>query len=345
MALFSTLPLPLAVAGFGLAAIVIAVVGVRLARLADILADRTGLGEAVTGAVLLGACTSMPGIVTSASAAALGNADLAYSNAVGGIAVQTAFLAVADLFYRRANLEHAAAESSNLVQATLLLLLLICPLLFAAVPEVTVYAVHPGSLLLPILYICGVRAAAAAREHPMWRPTMTRDTRKDEPEAKSRRGPSTPVLAATFAALAAVIGVAGFVVAQTGSRISVTAGINESVVGALFTATATSLPELVTTLAAARRGALQLAVGGIIGGNMFDVLFLAVADVSYRGGSLYHHVHASSTFWLLVALTMTAVLLLELLRRERRGLAMMGVESVAQLLIYGAAAVLAATVI
>jgi cation:H+ antiporter len=43
--------------------------------------------------------------------------------------------------------------------------------------------------------------------------------------------------------------------------------------------------ELVTTIAAVRRGALQLAVGGIIGGNTFDTLFLTAADVSYREGS------------------------------------------------------------
>ena len=52
----------------------------------------------------------------------------------------------------------------------------------------------------------------------------------------------------------------------------------------LMTAVATSLPELVTTLAAVRRGAAQLAVGGIIGGNAFDVLFLSASDVAYRDG-------------------------------------------------------------
>jgi Ca2+/Na+ antiporter len=55
--------------------------------------------------------------------------------------------------------------------------------------------------------------------------------------------------------------------------------LSASIVGAPVV---TSLPELVTTLAAVRRGALQLAVGGIIGGNTFDTLFLTISDVGYR---------------------------------------------------------------
>ena len=128
------LSFPAAVAVFAAAALTILFVGTRLAGLADVLADRTGLGEAVAGALLLGATTSASGTITSITAAASGNVDLAYSNALGGIAAQTAFLAVADCIYRRANLEHAAADASNLTQATMLVILLCVPLLAAALP-------------------------------------------------------------------------------------------------------------------------------------------------------------------------------------------------------------------
>jgi len=109
------------------------------------------------------------------------------------------------------------------------------------------------------------------------------------------------------------------------------------VVTALMTAVVTSLPELVTTLAAVRRGALQLAVGGIIGGNTFDVLFLTLSDIGYREGSLYHAIGLADLFWVIVGLSMTAVLLLGLIRRERSGPANIGWESVVMLLIYGGA--------
>lgn len=80
---------------FVVAAFIIAVVGTRMTGIADRLADRTGLGEAMMGAVFLGGSTSLPGIVTSVTAAAQGYPELAISNAIGGIAAQTAFLAIA----------------------------------------------------------------------------------------------------------------------------------------------------------------------------------------------------------------------------------------------------------
>ena len=115
--MLSDLSLPLAIALFAVAAATIAVIGTRMARIADVLADRTGLGEAMAGAILLGATTSI-------TAAAGGDVDLAYANSLGGIAAQTAFLGIADIAFRKANLEHAAASVENITQAVMLVLML-----------------------------------------------------------------------------------------------------------------------------------------------------------------------------------------------------------------------------
>ncbi len=113
---------------FVAAAAAIGVAGWKLSGLADRLADRTGLGEAVAGALFLGATTSLSGTVTSVTAATQGLTDLAISNAIGGIAVQTAFLGLADMAHRKANLEHAAASAGNLLNAALLVVMLSIPL-------------------------------------------------------------------------------------------------------------------------------------------------------------------------------------------------------------------------
>ncbi|MEZ5239957.1 MAG: hypothetical protein R2716_13745 [Microthrixaceae bacterium] len=55
------MPLGWAIAVFPLAVVVLVTVGVRLTRLVDELADRTGLGEALAGAVLRGAAPALPG--------------------------------------------------------------------------------------------------------------------------------------------------------------------------------------------------------------------------------------------------------------------------------------------
>ena len=132
----------------------------------------------------------------------------------------------------------------------------------------------------------------------------------------------------------------GWVVGETGIELSNRFGISQGVVGALGTAIVTSLPELVTTIAAVRRGALQLAIGGIIGGNMFDALFIASSDIAYRGGSIYHAISERTVFWMALVLVMTAVLLIGLLRRERQGPAGIGWESAILIALWAGAATL-----
>ncbi|KAA9009265.1 sodium:calcium antiporter [Histidinibacterium aquaticum] len=334
--MFSALPLTAIFAIFAVAAVVIGVLGVRMTGIADRIADLTGLGEAVIGGVLLGAATSLSGTVVSVTGALDGRASLAFSNGIGGIAAQTAFLAIADIVYRRANIEHAAADVTNLFQAALLMVLLALPLTAWSAPEVTFWAVHPVSLLMVIAYVAGVMATRRASESPMWRPVRTRQTREDEPDEQPERRNAVRVFG-TFLVLALILGVAGWVVARTAVEIVTRLGLSETIVGALMTAVVTSLPELVTTLAAVRRGAMQLAMGGIIGGNTFDTLFLSVSDVAYRDGSIFHAIGKPDFLWLTVGMLMTGVLLMGLILRERQGPFRIGTESLLILLIYGGA--------
>ncbi len=328
----SELGLPWVVLLFLGAAIVIGVAGTRLSRLADRIADATGLGQAVIGAVLLGGTTSLPGSVASITAAVQDHPELAVSNAVGGIAVQTLFLALADLTYRKANLEHAAASIENLLQAALLLTLLTLPLLARLTPEWSLATFHPISVVMLVGYVFGVGLVRRTSTDPPWRPNRTADTQLDEP-AQSIRVGSASIWAAFFG-LAAVVGVAGFLVAESGLAIASRTGFSESLVGTYLTSIATSLPELVTSLAAVRQGALTLAVGGIIGGNAFDVLFVAFSDLAYTDGSIYAASTDRQLFTLALSMLLTGLVLLGLVRRERRGPANVGFETVAVVFVY-----------
>ena len=332
--MFELMPLGGAVAVFAVCSVVIGLAGTRLATTVDRIADRTGIGEAVAGAVLLGLATSLSGSVLSISAALSGRADLAMSNAVGGIAVQTLFLAVADVLYRRANLEHAAASLGNLMQGTLLVAQMSWLLLAFAMPEWTIGHVHVVTPLLLLSYLYGVHLVRKVQDHPMWGPARTKETREDTPD-EGDDGSSRGRLFLTFALLAAVIGITGWVLEQSATIIAAGTGLGQALVGTLFTAVATSLPELVTTIAAVRRGALTLAVAGIIGGNAFDTLFAAFSDVAYFGGSIYHAVSDSVVIWTALGVLMAAFLLMGLIRREERGPGRIGFESVFLFALYG----------
>lgn len=333
---FTVWPLWAILALFAASAAIIAVAGVRIARLADRLADVTGWGEAIFGAVLLGGTTSLPGIVTSVTTAWQGHPELSVSNAIGGIAAQTTFLAVADMAYRHANLEHAAASIENLMQGALLITLLALPLAAMGGPAIAIGGTHPVSVLLIVAYVFGLRLTSQARAAPLWRPQQTQETCLDEPDSEAPQISQREAtqLWAGFGGLALVVAMAGYLVAETGIALAERTGISESVVGGLLTAVATSLPELVTAIAAVKQGALTLAVGGIIGGNSFDVLFLAFADLSYREGSIYHAITHRQLFIIAMTQVMTGVLLLGLLRREKSGFANIGFESILVLALY-----------
>lgn len=302
---------------------VVIVAGTRLARTADELADRTGMGEALAGALFLGGVTSLPGIVATATGSLQGDADFAIANPVGGVAIQSVWLAIADLVYRRANLEHAAASLENILQALILVALLSLPVIAFATPELTWGWVHPVTVLIPPLYAYGLMLVKRMRADPMWQPEETSDTVEDTPDEPSGR--SLRSLWMSLAALAVVIGFTGWVIGRAGLGVVAATGWPSSVTGFTLTTAISSLPELVTLIAAVRIGALTLGVANIIGGNVFDTLLIAVSDVFYVNGSIYADAGPSSLVLLGGTALITAILAAGLLVRDRRGIGFEGV--------------------
>ena len=246
--------LPVAVAILLVGGVILLTAGIKFTRTVDVLADRTGIGEALAGAVLLGAATSLPGLITTITGALEGEASFAVSNAIGGIAAQTSFLVIADLIYRRTNLEHAAASLPNLLQTAILIALVGIVLMAATGPEFSILGVHPASLALVVVYVYGLGLVRGSGKSPMWRPRDTMDTEVDEIDDDDDDPNSTTTLWIEFAGLAAVVAVVGYLIGQAGLTVASESGLSGSIVGALFTSVITSLPELVTVLTAVRIG-------------------------------------------------------------------------------------------
>lgn len=185
------------------------------------------------------------------------------------------------MFYRQINLEHAAADLGNVFQGLVLMVLLTLPFVAMTTPEVTIWAIHPISFVIPVVYIVGLVVARAVHDEPMWTPVETDDTKIDQPEKEDAqsRSKSTLQLFLVFGVLMLLMGAAGYVIAKTASELADRTQISDSLVGALATAVVTSMPELVTTVAAVRRGALQLAVGGTLSNTRL------MASCTRRSGS------------------------------------------------------------
>lgn len=97
----------------------------------------------------------------------------------------------------------------------------------------------------------------------------------------------TPTLSLPKSIVFILIGIAGIVlggdlVVNSASAIAIAFGMSEKLVGLTIVAMGTSLPELVTSLTALKKGENQLAIGNVIGSNIFNILFVVGASGAIR---------------------------------------------------------------
>lgn len=354
------------------AAVAIAIVGPRLSDAADSVGAATGLGQTLAGALLLGASTSLPGLIVSFQNAYVGRATLAVANSLGGIAAQTLFIALADVALRSDTLEHRDTLAASLLQSAILVSLLALLLIGMLRPKTEILGlVHPVSLGVIAGVVLGFRSVQKTRKHPTWRargenggPNSSGrngsnggETQTDEnghtrtpsdsdggAESGDRSG-SNGRLYARYGAYVTVVGISGYLISTAAGTIVSQTGVSSVAMGLTLTAIATSLPELVTAVASVRRDAVALAIGDIVGGNAFDTIMVALADVAYVNGSIFRAVGYDIPFIATITLLMTGVLAAGLVRRDRSGLANIGVESYLLVAVYlvGVLAVLRGT--
>src|SRR5262245_19367970 len=85
-----------------------------------------------------------------------------------------------------------------------------------------------------------------------------------------------------FAVCAAVIIVAGTFLSKYADAIAELTGLGRLLVGSVLLAGATSLPELTVDISAVRLGAVDLAVGDLLGSSLMNLLILAILDLSHQ---------------------------------------------------------------
>ena len=116
-----------------------------------------------------------------------------------------------------------------------------------------------------------------------------------------------------YAAAAAVVVAAGTWLPFVGQEIADTMGWGTAVVGTLFVAGATSFPEFVVTISALRLGAIDMAIGNLLGSNLFDILILAIDDIAYAKGPILAAVSPAHAVTAFAAVTMSGIFIVAVL--------------------------------
>ncbi len=337
---FNSIPVLINVGFFVLAAAGVWFAGARLSVYADIISDRLEIDKALMGFVFLAFATELPEIVTNLTAAIRGNGVLVVNGMFGGIVMQTAVLAIADMavYNRILTLTYLAYRSINQLQGTFLVLSLALLLVSALIGDIALVG-HIGltPVLLAGLYMFAVYIFMRYQKNTQWQALDTPDAQQNiAPKGiKSRfEGANTQKLVYHAVASGIVILVAGILLVQTVEAIAYQTGLGSSLIGVTLLAASTSLPELSTTITAVRLGAHSMAISNIFGSNLLMVFLLLPSDMFYREGLLLESVDKSARFALIAGIVVTAAYLIGLILRRPKRVLGMGIDSWFVMLFY-----------
>lgn len=330
---------------FAVAAGAIWVAGIQLSRYTDVLTERLHLGAAFGGLILLAITTNLPEVAITVSAAIQGDLSIAVGNILGGIAIQTAELALIDLIGVRGakSLTYRAGSLSIIVEAAVVIAILAVVIAGSQIPaDFILFRLTPDTVLITAIWVIGLLLVNRAGKGMSWYDDGQAPDSQPEPMGHSRAmreeiatstRTSTTKAVAIFTAAALVTLVAGIALERSGSAMADQMGLSGILFGATVLAFATSLPQISSGLAAAKMGDYKLAVSDIFGGNAFlPVLFLLATVIS--GKAVLPAAQATDIYLTALAILLTLVYLLGIAFRPRWKVFGMGIDSLLVLILY-----------
>ncbi len=296
---------------FAVCAALIARAGFVLSRSGDRIAEATGLTRGWIGLALLATVTSLPELASGVSAVTIVHApNLAVGDALGSCVFNLVILVLVDMLqrgqpiYRDASAAHLLSAAFGIVMLGFVAMSL---QLGASAPAFLHVGLYSPVLLM--LYMLALRSVYS-HEHVLQPAASPVATGEQTPEALM-----TEWRRLGLAALV-VLG-AGTWLPAIGNDLAVSLGWSRSFVGTLFMALATSLPELAVSLAALRLRALDMAIGNLLGSNLFNVTILAIDDAFYSRGPLLADADPVNAGTAIAAVVMSALVMIGLVMRPQ----------------------------
>ena len=259
--------------GWWVGAILIVVGFVALVKGADWLVDgasaiakRFGISDLVIGLTVVAFGTSMPEFVVNMVSVAEGTTDLAITNILGSNIINTfVILGLTALVY-----PIVSQKRSRDFDIPLSIIAGILVLTFVAVQlpfgETSKGIGRSGGVILLLLFVYFLyNTFRHAKDHP-------EDVQSDEVQSTK----DIPVRRAIALMLGGFVGlvVGGELIVKSAVDIAMRCGVSEAIIGLTIVALGTSLPELATSVIAATKHNSDIALGNVIGSNIFNVFFV-----------------------------------------------------------------------
>lgn len=283
--------------------------GPALVRNGERIALLTGLTRSWVGLILLATATSLPELFTGVSAVAIADApNIAVGDALGSCVFNLLMLVLLDELsrpepvYRRIDQGHILTAGFGVIMIGTVgtVILLDHSGLDVRFLHVSIY-----SPALLFLYLIAMRAAFDYQRRAAVSPTA----------GKAGPGLTLRQAVSRYLAAASVVVAAGIWLPFIGIEIAGIMGWRTTFVGTLLIAATTSVPEFVVSISALRMGAVDMAIGNLLGSNLFDVLIIAIDDLAYGKGPLLSSVATAHAVTAFAAVIMSGIFIVALLFR------------------------------
>lgn len=291
-------------------AVLIVLAATQLAKYGDIIAIRTKMGGMFIGLLLLAGATSLPEVLTSISSLQQNTPNLAAGNLLGSNTFNMFLLAIIDISFRNQRILRTAALKHAVTGSLTVFLIGLVVFFMIADIDIKIGFVGLDSLIIIAVYILAVKL-------------IHKDSQRSSISTETVEVPAnTPTLLRGiigFLLAAAALIVITPVMVKNANIIAESTGLGTTFIGTTLVALVTSLPELVTTIAAIKIGAADMAIGNLFGSNMFNMFAMGLTDVFYTQGRFLEVIDPSFLLIGLVGLLLTCMGLIgNLIKLEKR---------------------------
>lgn len=289
---------------FLLSAVIVVYAAVYLNRFGDVISRKSTLSGAVVGTFLIAGATSLPELTTSLTAVYIDNPDIAVGNMLGSNVFNLLIIAVVDMIYRKRKMFNSIDEKQHMPTAVAGIVFTLIVVAALILPfDFSLFNIGIEMFILVGLYIAATRFINQGEEEEI-------DEAAAVGKDYSLKGAVTG-----FIITALLVFASGSALSISGDQLAQQTGMSSSFVGSFLIAASTSLPELVTVLVAMKMSNYGMALGSILGSNLFNLQLLAVTDIFYQKGAI---LQSLSSTHLPVALLSAAMLFLTVFMVNRK---------------------------
>ena len=324
---------------FAICASVILYAGSQLSNYADVIADKTGLSKGWIGLVLLATITSLPELVTGISSVTLhALPDMAVSGTIGSCMFNMVIIGLLDTFSKKRPISwiihqgHILSAGFGIVMMGFVAI----DILFGKyLPILTqMNAMDPLSFAFVAVYLIAMKLIFSYERSKL------KAYVAETSEAMKENNSSLARAIAIFSFNAVLIVAAACYLPALGEDIGKVTGWGQSFIGSSFIAITTSLPELVVSFTAARRGSFDMAVANLLGSNLFNIVILAIVDFCYLKAPLLRVVSQANTLTALTAMISMGIVVIALTYRSEKKIWLLSGDALGLILVYVLANVL-----